>query len=337
MTRASSQGRRSVAGPVIQLLAGVFLVIAAAWSTSGVWDAVAHGHPLLPWLAAVFLILGLALIAWVALKLLRPRAASLGGRKGVVRAISIVAIVVASLGTPAAAIVALSKPVPPDSVALSAISDMSSGQGVRYVQRSTWVELTPAKNVVANESSGASETGVLFWPGRPVDARAYAAILEPIAEAGFLVVVPQVPLGAAVLPTSQADQILSAHPEVQRWIAAGHSMGGLAAVSHATGSDGHFAGVMLWGSYPLAHIPEKMPVLLVLGTQDPFAPPTDLDKYKKLLPRDAKVVVVQGSNHGTFGDYGPQAGDHAAIGSREQHRKMIIDESVAFVTEIARR
>ncbi|MGD2078149.1 MAG: alpha/beta hydrolase, partial [Chloroflexota bacterium] len=74
----------------------------------------------------------------------------------------------------------------PEQVALDAlISDE-----VVTVDEGDWLTFEPVES--------AAETGLIFYPGGYVDPRAYAPAAREIAAAGYLVVVPAMPLNLAV-------------------------------------------------------------------------------------------------------------------------------------------
>ena len=70
---------------------------------------------------------------------------------------------------------------------------MESGAAMTVTESATQIVLAPA--------GAATGPGLVFQPGAKVEARAYAAVLHPLAEAGTLVVVPKQPLGIAFLAT----------------------------------------------------------------------------------------------------------------------------------------
>ena len=64
------------------------------------------------------------------------------------------------------------------------------------VQTGDWYVFEPADST--------PETGLIFYPGGYVDPRAYAPAAREIAAAGYLVVIPTMPLNLAVLGANQA-------------------------------------------------------------------------------------------------------------------------------------
>ncbi len=66
-----------------------------------------------------------------------------------------------------------------------------------------------------------STTAVFFQPGAKVEARAYAAVLRPLAEAGFTVIIPKQPLGIAFLAIGTFDAARPHYPAVTEWVVGG--------------------------------------------------------------------------------------------------------------------
>jgi pimeloyl-ACP methyl ester carboxylesterase len=59
-----------------------------------------------------------------------------------------------------------------------------------------------------------------------VEAQAYAFFLQEMARWGYATFVCKMPLGLAVYGRDRAARLNSAYPTIQRWVLAGHSMGG---------------------------------------------------------------------------------------------------------------
>lgn len=158
---------------------------------------------------------------------------------------------------------------------------------------------------------------------------AYLDLLRPIAAAGHLVVVVKPPLGIAFL-AGGPGAVFDAHPEVVRWVVAGHSLGGTAAAS-ATG-DPRVSGLLLWASYPAGDLSGYgLPALSISGDRDGLATPADIAAARPLLPATTEYVVIAGGVHAFFGDYGPQPGDGVAGVDRGAAQQRIVDASLDFV------
>ena len=79
-------------------------------------------------------------------------------------------------------------------------------------------------------------------------------------------------------------------------------------------------GIVLLASYPTKAVDE--PLLLLYGTEDGVLNRervAEASHYGSVETR-----VIEGGNHASFGDYGPQAGDRpAAISAREQQEQTL--------------
>lgn len=284
-----------------------------AWACLTAWPAVVHGHP-----AYAVLLALTAVIAVVSLvrSLGEPR--ERGGFRRFLR----VAVPVLGLVW-----VGAMWWLRPFSAVEPALAAMQSDATVTVTESATDVVLTP--------TSGADEVGVLFQPGAKVEARAYAAVLRPLAEAGHRVVIVKQPLSIAFLALGAYDSARSAYPEVQRWVVAGHSLGGTVAAIEADSSGAD--GLLLYASYPASDMSTTLDaaVLSVSASLDGLATPADIDASKANLPPTATFTVIEGAVHAYFGDYGPQPGDGTPTISHDDARTQISAASVEFVDGLA--
>jgi len=97
-----------------------------------------------------------------------------------------------------------------------------------------------------------------------------------------------------------------------RWLLAGHSLGGAMAALWAAEHPGRLDGLVLLAAYPTRPLPEDLPVLVLYGSEDGVLNRTNLEKTASLLPLDAVVRQLPGGNHAYFGSYGEQRGDGIA-------------------------
>jgi len=184
--------------------------------------------------------------------------------------------------------------------------------------------------------------GLVFQPGAKVEARAYAAVLRPLAEAGVLVVVPQQPVGIGFLAMGAFEAARTAHPEITRWVVGGHSLGGTVAAmdaeAHADDVDAPVMGLMLWASYPASDLSSTLSaaVLSLSGSEDGLATPATIEASRADLPAGTTFTVVGGVSHASFGDYGPQPGDGTPTIGADDARAQISGASVAFLAALAR-
>jgi pimeloyl-ACP methyl ester carboxylesterase len=205
---------------------------------------------------------------------------------------------------------------------------------VAVAESSDRVVLEPADGPVA-------PTSVFFQPGAKVEARAYAAVLRPLAEAGYRVVIVKQPLGIAFLSLGEFDDVRSDYPDTEAWVLGGHSLGGTVASMQADDIDGDTPGsargLLLFASYPASDVSESLQaqVASVFGTNDGLATPEDIEASRANLPTGSQFVPIEGAVHSFFGDYGPQPGDGEPTISHDEARTQISNAAVGFVTAVA--
>ncbi len=194
-----------------------------------------------------------------------------------------------------------------------AIEAMRDGAGVTVVESATRIELRP--------DGAIDPTGVVFYPGARVDARAYAPTLRPLAEAGHLVVLVKLPYWIAFADLDAASSVIGAEEDPTQWVVAGHSLGGVAAARYAANHvDDGVVGLLLWASFPASDMSDVdgLAVRSVSASNDMLTTPADVEASRDDLPPDSTFAVIDGANHAQFGDYGAQSGDGTAtIGTQE--------------------
>lgn len=294
-------------------------LVVVAWACLSSWGAIVHGHPAYAALLAVTVTLCVLAIT----RSLRARMTHPGWRL-VLRT----AVVILALG--GIAIVGWLRPFSAEQPALAA---MESSSTVKVLETPTRIELTP--------TATPSATAVFFEPGAKVEARAYAAILRPLAEAGFTVVIAKQPLAVAFLSIADFAGVRSDYPAVKRWVMGGHSLGGVVASIQAEEGDSDpsapVVGLVLYASFPASDISSALTarVLSVAATNDGLATPADISAAKPLLPAGATYTQIAGAVHAFFADYGAQPGDGAPTVSHEKARQEIADATLAFVREVS--
>ncbi|MEJ6527651.1 alpha/beta hydrolase [Exiguobacterium sp. USCH10] len=175
-----------------------------------------------------------------------------------------------------------------------------------------------------------SEVGVILYPGAKVEKEAYAYYGTRLAEEGVFVAIPSLRLNLGILDIDAAAPIIEAHPEIERWIVAGHSLGGSAASGYALEHQELVEGVIFLASYPISSMVDSdLRVLSISGELDGLAVPEDIEASRSDLPEDSQFVQIEGGNHANFGMYGPQKGDQESpLTSKEQ-----LDEVLSAILE----
>lgn len=181
----------------------------------------------------------------------------------------------------------------------------------------------------------APTTGLILYTGARVPPQAYAPVARRIADAGYLVVVPKLPLNFAILDPDAADAVIAATPEVDRWVLAGHSLGGAMAARYAPPQ---IDGLVLWAAWPedaQDRSDDDIVVASIYGTTDCVATPEEVREATPRLPPDTRFVPVEGGNHAQFGSYGPQRGDCPATVEPAQQWDQVAEATVAVLDAVS--
>lgn len=195
--------------------------------------------------------------------------------------------------------------------------------------------------IVLRPAGDERDSGVFFQPGALVEARAYAAVLRPLAEAGHMVVIAKQPLGIAFLSLPAFDDARREFSGVSRWVVGGHSLGGVVAAMEVDAADDDVSapaiGLLLFASYPASDLSTSLTaaVLSISASEDGLSTREKIDASRADLPADATFVVIEGAIHADFGDYGTQPGDGTPTISHEDARSQISHASVTFVDGIS--
>ncbi len=168
-------------------------------------------------------------------------------------------------------------------------------------------------------------TGFIFYPGGKVEALAYAPLMKKLSDKGLTVVLVEMPFNLAVFDTDAADKVLAELKGIDNWFIGGHSLGGAMASSYLEKTDNEFKGLILLGSYPLGEV--KVPMLAMAGSADRIINQEKLETIKN-------PIIIQGGNHGNFGNYGSQKGDGKATLSREEQQNITVEAILKFIDNI---
>jgi hypothetical protein len=208
-----------------------------------------------------------------------------------------------------------------------ATAAQASTATVEYRDTGDWLSFVP--------KAGEARTGLVFYPGAKVPAAGYAPGAQAIADAGFPVFIAEMPLNLAVLAPDAADAIMRANPGIDRWVLAGHSLGGAMATSFIAGHPGAVDGLALWASYPNADL-SGLPLAAVSawGTLDAGADRMGGTEARSDLPPVATFLPIAGGNHEQMGWYTGQPNDPPASISREDQQAQVVAATLGVLREV---
>jgi Alpha/beta hydrolase family len=208
-----------------------------------------------------------------------------------------------------------------------AFAAFRSDEHVTVASLDNYIVFQPAKKKLT--------TAFVFYPGGRVDYRSYAVPLHKIAAEGYLVILLPVRLNLAVLDVNAAGDAIQAYPEIRHWVVGGPSLGGVAAATLARRKE-NIDGIVFWASNPTNNMLKNtdMKVLSIYGTLD-MKGPEAFEASRADLPSTAEFVMIEGGNHGQFGDYGSHPGDHEATITRLEQQKQVVEATVRFLKEVS--
>ena len=166
------------------------------------------------------------------------------------------------------------------------------------------------------------DAGFIFYPGGKVEALAYAPLMRQLADEGLTVVLVKMPFNLAVFDSDAAEGIVEEFSGVDNWYIGGHSLGGAMASSYLEKTDKDFKGLVLLGAYPLGEV--SLPMLAILGSEDKIVDRERVGELKNPL-------IIEGGNHGNFGNYGVQKGDGKSTISREEQQSLTVEAIMEFI------
>jgi len=202
-----------------------------------------------------------------------------------------------------------------------ATAALASTESVEFRDEGGWLSFVPR--------AGEPRPGLVFYPGGKVEPAAYAPAAQAIAAAGYPVFIARMPLNLAVLAPDAADAIMRANPGIERWVLAGHSLGGAMATSYIAGHPGAVDGLALWASYPNADLSTlPLEAASAWGSLDSGAVRMSGPEARAELPPAATFVEIEGGNHEQMGWYTGQPDDPPATISREAQQAAVVEATL---------
>ncbi|WAB82947.1 alpha/beta hydrolase [Microcella daejeonensis] len=190
---------------------------------------------------------------------------------------------------------------------------------------------TVAEGFLMTPATAAAEVGVIMIPGARVDPYAYMDKLRDVVAGGAPVLIIRPAINLAIADQRDLDALIGGVDAAERWVVAGHSLGGTRACLVAAGAerdgDDRLAGLLLLGSYCANDLSSTaLPALSISAENDGLSTREDIAARADALPAGARLVEIPGANHASFGDYGVQAGDGPVTASDDEVRTVLTGE-----------
>lgn len=205
-----------------------------------------------------------------------------------------------------------------------------------YLESNDRIQVSPGSYTFFAPTRESAHIGFIFYPGGRVDYRSYAPLAARLAEKGWPVAVVSMPLNLAVFGPDRAAEVIKDHPEIDRWVIGGHSLGGTMAAQYAIKHADNISGVVFLASYPsdTSLINSNLAVLSIYGSEDGLITLPDWQKYHDRFPMDTQWAFIKGGNHAGFGWYDGQEGDNPALISLERQTEQISEAIDRFLFSI---
>lgn len=202
-----------------------------------------------------------------------------------------------------------------------------------YLVSNESVEVIEYKHYYMFKSTNSvSDRGYIFYPGGKVEARAYAPMLNIIAESGITTFLVKMPFNLAIFDMNRADDIKDKYDDIDKWYIGGHSLGGAMASSYLAKNKEDYKGLVLLGAYSTKDLSDtNLAVLSIIASNDLILNKDKYNKYKSNLPSDMIEYIVEGGIHSYFGDYGHQKNDGIASITKEEQRAQIVNQTVNLI------
>lgn len=211
-----------------------------------------------------------------------------------------------------------------DNRALAALSPTSS---YSVSNNADFITFIPAQNL--------SKTGIIIYPGAKIQAEAYSVIASELASNGYTTTIVKMPFNLAFFGANKADRVIANHSEIDEWVIAGHSLGGVFASDYAVNHPDKIRGVIYLAAYPNNNASNAtFKALSIRGSRDNLTTASDVSKNLNKFPANTTIITIIGGNHFNFGDYGAQAGDNNSTITREQQQNQTVTLILGFLKNL---
>ena len=175
-----------------------------------------------------------------------------------------------------------------------------------------------------------TRAALIFYPGAKVEYTAYAPLMHELADRGIDCFLVEMPLNFAFLDVNRAEQIMQEY-SYDKWLLAGHSLGGAMAAEFAAAHKAEIDGLCLLAAYPTKDLSDAaFPLAVIYGSEDTVVNKEKIEAGRAFAPADYREVEIEGGNHAGFASYGAQSGDGKATISGEQQRAQTLEAILAL-------
>ena len=197
-----------------------------------------------------------------------------------------------------------------------------------YINGSENVSVSKTSNGLFIDGPG-NDTALIFYPGAKIEYTSYLPLMNGLAARGVDAYLVEMPFNLAFLGSNSADDIIK-NSNHSHHILAGHSLGGAMAAKYS--SSHNVDGLVLLAAYPSDEV--KIPVLSVYGSNDKILNLKTYNDSKSLIKDNFTENIINGGNHGQFGNCGFLKGDGNATVNTTVQQKQTSDYIIDFIKHI---
>lgn len=180
-----------------------------------------------------------------------------------------------------------------------------------------------------------SNTGIIFYPGGKVQPESYSVLASKLAENGYTTIIVKMPFNLAVFAPNKADNVISNHTEITKWVIMGHSLGGVFASDYAVNHPDKIVGVIYLAAYPNANASNAtFKALSIRGSLDNLTTVENIESSKNKFPANTIFITIEGGNHYNNGNYGVQTGDNNSTITRFEQQNQTINTILQFLKNL---
>lgn len=197
-----------------------------------------------------------------------------------------------------------------------------------YINGSENVSVSKISNGLFIDGPG-NDTALIFYPGAKIEYTSYLPLMNNLANKGVDAYLVEMPLNLAFLGSDSADEIIK-NSNYSHYILAGHSLGGSMAAKYS--SSHNVDGLVLLAAYPADEV--KIPVLSIYGSNDKILNLKSYNDSKSLIKDNFTENIINGGNHGQFGNCGFLKGDENATVNSTVQQKESVDYIIDFINHV---
>lgn len=197
------------------------------------------------------------------------------------------------------------------------------------------VNVIETDDQISFNSTSESVLEIIFFQGGLTDPRAYAPLCRKLAENGFTCHLIKMDWRLPQYDYQKVSKLFELNEG--NFIIGGHSQGGKMAAQFVYENPTVFKGLFLMGtSHPrdIDLTNQNIPCIKLYAENDGLASVEEVMENKNKLPKQAKLILINGGNHSQFGYLGQLLMDSSPDISLEEQQKVSLDNLLTFITSI---